>query len=126
MFLTEAEILRNGNDGLLNSLEEGVIIQQLDSKKILFQNKAAKQIASIVREDLSEVGLGKSFEALLDHDQEIFAMIDPSIFEKTPIDVREIITTIDKMDNFISISQILESETEKGYPGEQHIYKIMP
>ena len=26
MFLTEAEILRNGNEGLLNSLEEGLII----------------------------------------------------------------------------------------------------
>ena len=45
-------------------------------------------------------------------------MIDPSIFDKTPIDIQETVTTIDKMDNFISISQILESETEKGYPGE--------
>ena len=41
MIAVEAEILRSGNDMLLNNLEEGVIIQREDEAEILFQNSAA-------------------------------------------------------------------------------------
>ena len=44
MIVIESEILREGNENLLNNLDEGVIIQQEDSKEILFQNTAATLI----------------------------------------------------------------------------------
>ena len=44
MIFVEAEILREGNEQLLNDLEEGVVIQHLDTHEILFVNKAAKKI----------------------------------------------------------------------------------
>ena len=44
MKLVEAEILRKGNDKVLNDLEEGVIIQKCDTKEILFQNIASRKI----------------------------------------------------------------------------------
>ena len=44
MIFVESEILRNGNDQLLNSLEEGVVIQRKDTKEIVFLNSAAKNL----------------------------------------------------------------------------------
>ena len=44
MIFVESEILRNGNDQLLNALEEGVVIQRKYSKEIVFLNTASKNL----------------------------------------------------------------------------------
>ena len=44
MIFVEAEILRTGNEQLLNNLEEGVVIQDPDIREIVFINTAAKNI----------------------------------------------------------------------------------
>ena len=41
LLFVDAEILRTGNDQLLNDLQEGVIILNEESKTILFVNQAA-------------------------------------------------------------------------------------
>ena len=41
MIYADAEILRTGNEQLLNNLEEGVIIQEKDTQEIIFMNKSA-------------------------------------------------------------------------------------
>ena len=41
LLFVDTEILRTGNDQLLNDLQEGVIILNEESKKILFVNQAA-------------------------------------------------------------------------------------
>ena len=46
MIFVEAEILREGNESLLNELEEGVIIQDLETKKTIFMNKAVSKLQS--------------------------------------------------------------------------------
>ena len=38
----ESEVLREGNEQLLNNLDEGVVIIDEDSKDILFQNRSAE------------------------------------------------------------------------------------
>ena len=43
MIYVEAEILRTGNEELLNNLEEGVVILDNENEEILFVNSAAKQ-----------------------------------------------------------------------------------
>ncbi len=42
MIYTEAEVLRKGNDQILNNLQEGVIILDKKDLKIMFQNKSAR------------------------------------------------------------------------------------
>ena len=44
LLFVDSEILRTGNDQLLNDLEEGVIILNEDSKKVLFVNQAATKL----------------------------------------------------------------------------------
>lgn len=44
LLFVDSEILRTGNDQLLNELEEGVIILNEDSKKVLFVNQAATKL----------------------------------------------------------------------------------
>ena len=87
MFLTEAEVLRNGNESLLNNLEEGLIIQQYENHEILFQNTAAKRIQneSEVKVSMSVVNEIASLE--LGSDLKIFGLVDNTIFKNTPIDV---------------------------------------
>ena len=45
MIFVDAEILRAGNEQILNELEEGVIILQAESKEIVFSNNAANRIS---------------------------------------------------------------------------------
>ena len=42
MIFVEAEVLREGNEQLLNNLDEGLIITDEKSKVLLFQNKSAR------------------------------------------------------------------------------------
>ena len=42
MFYIEAEVLRKGNNELLDNLEEGVIIFEEESGEILYHNSAAR------------------------------------------------------------------------------------
>ncbi len=49
---TEAEVLRKGNDQILNNLNEGVIILDQEDLQIKFQNRAAKACKSNRRADI--------------------------------------------------------------------------
>ena len=44
LLFVEAEILRRGNENVLDSLQEGVIILSEDSKEMHYLNKAARNI----------------------------------------------------------------------------------
>lgn len=46
-YYVDAEILRKGNDELLDSLEEGLLIQDESSKQVIFINESAKNVARI-------------------------------------------------------------------------------
>ena len=46
MIFVEAEILREGNESLLNELEEGVIIQDAETMETIFVNKAVTKLQS--------------------------------------------------------------------------------
>ena len=47
MIFIDAEILRAGNEKVLNELEEGVIILQAESKETVFCNDAANRISYV-------------------------------------------------------------------------------
>jgi len=74
MLYVETEILRTGNEQLLNDLKEGVIIMDKESSMVMFVNNAAKRFK--IRKDknisMSFVGEGEAF----DLKQKMFALID--------------------------------------------------
>ena len=84
MIYCEAEVLRDGNEQLLNNLEEGVMILEEDTPNILFLNQAAKKFQSRKKENsdffemslLDEVGTDVATH-ILDQDLEMFAYLDP-------------------------------------------------
>ena len=44
LLFVEAEILRCGNDHILDSLQEGVIIMSIDSSEVHYLNRAARNL----------------------------------------------------------------------------------
>ena len=46
LYYVQSEILRIGNEQLLDNLEEGVVIQNEENLDIIFINQAAKQLGS--------------------------------------------------------------------------------
>ena len=46
------------------------------------------------------------------------------MFKETPIDTIELLGTITKIDNYVSIKEILDEEIASDYPGTKQIYKI--
>lgn len=46
LYYIEAEILRQGNDELLDGLEEGVIIQEEPSRQVKYANKAVRDLGA--------------------------------------------------------------------------------
>jgi len=55
---TEAEILRKGNEQLLNNLKEGVVIIEENSGLVTFLNEAAERLKIEMNQDFS-IALGK-------------------------------------------------------------------
>lgn len=45
-YYVEVEILRKGNDELLDELEEGVVIQEESTKRVIYMNQSAKSLGS--------------------------------------------------------------------------------
>ena len=84
LLFVDSEILRTGNDQLLNDLEEGVIILKEDSKKVLFVNKAASKL-------LIDINMTKEVEdrsqVCIDMTSPKFAKIDENTFKRMNVDV---------------------------------------
>ena len=79
----EAEILRQGNQGLLDGLEEGLIILENDKDKqysTLFLNESVKQQIKIIFK-------GQKGEAKLRIDEKKFALCPIQIFTKSIADL---------------------------------------
>ena len=66
MIFVEAEILRIGNEQLLNNFEEGIIIYSQDTREALFANKAVKGLARL--KNLDDSIQNVSYDRLNDSD----------------------------------------------------------
>ena len=78
----ESEILREGNHQLLNNLEEGVMIFEEHSLKLVFKNEAARML------DINYSGSNNKIEPILDSDEEqLFAQLDTKLFKQPTVDL---------------------------------------
>lgn len=84
MIYVETEVLKNGNEKLLNTLTEGVIIFRGDRKDVIFTNTKAKRLQenlmSSQGSDLYSNGKRKSGISF-DKNKKLFAKIDTTIFK---------------------------------------------
>lgn len=121
MIFVEAEVLREGNEKLLDNLDEGVIITDETSQVVLFQNKTARATHTI----LPPVGLNKSHMPstnmkmeddqgeLIDLDYEGFAAIDMGIFQESVTDTINVVQKLSSANEFISIKNIVTENLDK-------------
>jgi hypothetical protein len=122
MKFIEVEILNIGNEELLNSLKEGVIILDEGTGLVRFLNKAAK---------VFKVELEKSFTMQMSHndDPEIdqsskqFALFDKAIFETSTESVYTL-RSIHELDHYISLDQIINDQVLNNATSKRLIYKI--
>ena len=96
MIFVEAEILRTGNEQLLDDLEEGVIIQKDETNEILFMNKAIQKLSSLYTDGDSFIHSAlhpkNSTMVQIDLDLQLFARIDYDLLNKQEtIDAEKII-----------------------------------
>ena len=102
----DAEILRGGNEQLLNNLDESVVILEENSQVVLFVNDAAKNISK--KQDKQNISI-ELFESLgdkmaaFDSTTKLFAHIEPTIFKDQHVDSHTTIRKIKSLRRYQSI-----------------------
>lgn len=81
MLFVEADILRTGNEQLLNNLKEGVIIMDQKTGMVKFANTAAKKQFKIRKNRNFAISLNFEDDAV-NKEEELFALVDMKIFEE--------------------------------------------
>ena len=91
MIYVSAEILRQGNEQLLDNFDEGILIYAEETSDLIFANKAVKNL--IQNNNLDDSINNISMSAMLDQDSTtlskddaVFAHVDPFVFKATPAD----------------------------------------
>ena len=129
MIFIDAEILRTGNDQLLNELEEGVIILQDDTKEMIFSNSAANQISFVETSQTlgSQAQLPNQRLNNLHLDLKIFAQIDKNLFNQAIIDRDKVVESINAAEDYKTLYEVIQTHVDAisaNREDERKIYKI--
>jgi len=100
----EAEILRKGNEQLLNNLKEGVVIIEEASGLVTFVNEAAKRFKIKLNKDFS-IELGKDDDRSSAQVKQ-FARFDMGLF-KTGLEPAEITQQILALTDYKSLDEVI-------------------
>ena len=95
MLYAETEVLRAGNDAVLDSLQEGVVILEegaKDNDGILYSNAAAQ---------------GKKEFSIMSKQ---FCVIDKEVFNGPILDTNKTIQNLEAVEDYLSITQIIAEE----------------
>ena len=105
----EVEVIREGNDELLNSLEEGVIIVEDDCSEVCFLNSAAQHLMTSPNFDVSKASEAETqTDQLFAWDKKILAKIPEGFFtDSYNIDTSTKLQQIDNLSNYTSIKDIV-------------------
>mmetsp|Transcript_27432 Transcript_27432/g.36695 ORF Transcript_27432/g.36695 Transcript_27432/m.36695 type:complete len:177 (+) Transcript_27432:477-1007(+) len=112
MLFVETEVLRSGNEKILDGLEEGVVIVEEDSHDILYYNAAASS------RKRSKKGTDKEFKTneklamkdmLKAKERKRFAKIDKSIFLGAVVDTNATLKKLNEANNLMSMQEIILS-----------------
>ena len=108
LIFIDAEILRAGNEQLLDELEEGVIILQAETKEIVFHNNAANQISCLDQNfEASQSLVVNSHTNNLQMDLQVFAHIDKEMFKQTIIDTAKVAEKINQSEDYKTLLEVV-------------------
>ena len=116
----DADVLRNGNEQLLDGLEEGIIILDLDKCEVLYHNEAANSIScNCTRNEclgvssIEHKSLGENLLDILDSTS--FANCDDQLRKEYIADSIKTTQDLKNIKNFISFQKIIEKERSGGF-----------
>ena len=104
----KSEIQGLGNEKLLNNFQEGLIIAQKDSGKLLFANKKAESLNKYLHEELSTEENKQHF-SVFERSEKQFAQINPSMLKDCKLDSEQILDGLDSLKEYISFEQVIFS-----------------
>ena len=115
MLYAETEVLRSGNDALLENLEEGVVIFDEKVKEIIYNNLTSsehEQTGSIILTDLvRDRGIKPELaEMVKEKNTPSFAHIDKSIFDALNVDTKVTIRKLNAASKYRSIQEIVDKD----------------
>ena len=109
MLFVEADILRSGNEHLLNNLKEGVIIMDQETGMVKFANTAAKKQFKIRKNRTFAISLDSGEnDHVVNKEEKLFALVDMKIFEEKD-ESSEIIKAITDINDYKSIDSIIHT-----------------
>ena len=117
LLYAEAEILRKGNERLLDNFEEGVVILEEGTGKISFANKSAKAFKATMTPSSSWVDTEKSLQSSqnfgqFDRTAKQFARLDNKLIKgATDIESADMVRDILMADKYISLDEIIEIQS---------------
>lgn len=124
----QSETTRFANEQLLNNLEEGVLIVEKDCSSTLFLNTAAKRLISHANLDMSIVDdpdESSSNNLHFDWDKDMFAEVSKDTFTQGyNVDHTSAMQQINKLSEYQSIKNIVQSEREKKFPAQKRTFKV--
>ena len=121
MLFVEAELLRVGNETLLNDLDEGVIIIDEGTGKVSFLNSAAEMFNIKLDENFSMQSFDD--EEKIDLDKKLFAFMDKE-YLKGSNDINFILQHICKLEGYLSLRELTEEQAINNLAGKHLLYKV--
>lgn len=99
LLYVEAEILRRGNNELLNEMREGIIIMNKESGMVLFVNKAAKALKIQEKKEFS-LSLIDDNDLTFNQQAKLFAFVDMATFERSTTTAENLVQLIKGANDF--------------------------
>ena len=108
--VVELSIYKDGHEGLLNNLEDGLIILDQKTKELKFVNRAAKRyINKRPLNSTSIEGFPDSTDDnfTLDWQKNMFALVPANFFQDAFADVVKAVNKVKALHDYISLDKIL-------------------
>lgn len=127
MDAVEKEILQEGNNLLLDNLEEGVIIVEENCKDVYFTNKSARNLMSSKKTASVVESADAEDVQLFSWDTNMLAPIPRDFFtDNFNVDTTVKRTQIMQMSDYLSVKAIVQAERDKNFPRTKQIFKVKP
>ena len=115
MLYAETEVLRSGNDALLENLVEGVVIFDENDKEIIYNNLNSsvteRSGISSLTDFIGDRGIKPELaEMVKEKDTPSFAHIDKSIFDALNVDTKVTIRKLNAASKYRSIQEIVDKD----------------
>ena len=110
LLVVELSIYKDGHEGLLNNLEEGLIIMDENTRELKFVNKAAKQYINRRPHNSTIIdgGLDSTDDSLtIDWSKIMFALVPTTIFSDAFADVAKAVNDVIALQEFVSLESII-------------------